>query len=63
MIFEKFTYVRQFFRRELKTIGEVCRFLQLTAQRGWRWITTKFRDPAIARELLNRYILVKNAKV
>lgn len=58
-----FSYIKQFFGRRLRTIGELCRFMQLAAQKGWRWITTRFRDPVIARGLLNKYVLVKNAKV
>lgn len=58
-----FDYVRISFGRGLKTIGEICRFMQLAAQKGWRWITAKFRDPTEARKLLNRYVVVKNAKV
>jgi SRSO17 transposase len=58
-----FTYVEQFFKRGLKTIGEICRFMQLAAQKGWRWITTKLRDPVEARKILKKYVFVKNAKV
>lgn len=58
-----FSYVKQFFKRGLKTIGELCRFMQLAAQKGWRWITAKLRDSLKARKILKKYVFVKNAKV
>jgi hypothetical protein len=50
--------------RPLRTIGELCRFMRLAARRGWRWITRVLRKwPELFREVLNREVVVKNAKV
>jgi len=50
--------------RSLRTIGELCRFMRLAARNGWRWITRTLRKrPGLFREVLNREVLVKNAKV
>jgi hypothetical protein len=50
--------------RPLRTIGELCRFMRLAARRGWRWITRALRKrPELFREVLNREVVVKNAKV
>ena len=50
--------------RPLQTIGELCRFMRLAARNGWRWITRTLRErPELFREVLNREVLVKNAKV
>ena len=50
--------------RPLQTIGELCRFMRLAARRGWRWITHTLRKrPELLREVLNREVVVKNAKV
>lgn len=50
--------------RPLRTIGELCRFMRLAARRGWRWITHTLRKrPELFREVLNREVVVKNAKV
>ncbi|MFH1637879.1 MAG: IS701 family transposase [Candidatus Woesearchaeota archaeon] len=55
--------IQTMFKRGLKTIGELCRFMQIVAQKGWRWIIRKARDPGLLREILNKHVLVKNAKV
>ena len=50
--------------RSLRTIGELCRFMRLAARNGWRWITRLLRKrPELFKEVLNREVLVKNAKV
>ena len=50
--------------RPFQTVGELCRFMQLAARNGWRWVTRKLRErPKLLREVLNREVLVKNAKV
>jgi hypothetical protein len=50
--------------RPLRIIGELCRFMRLAARRGWRWITRALRKrPELFREVLNREVVVKNAKV
>jgi len=50
--------------RPLQTIGELCRFMRLAARNGWRWIARTLRErPELLREVLNREVLVKNAKV
>lgn len=50
--------------RALRTIGELCRFMQLAARKSWRWITHMLRDRLEEfKEILNLEVLVKNAKV
>lgn len=52
------------FNRKLKTIGEGCRYFRLIATKGWRWMKRKMkggRDKL--KDILNRFVLVKNAKV
>ena len=50
--------------RPLRTIGELCRFMQLAARKGWRWITRMLRDRLEEfKEILNKEVVVKNAKV
>ncbi len=51
------------FKRPLNTIGELCRFMKLSAIKGWNWIVRKFRDKEEFRKILNAHVLVKNAKV
>ncbi|MBI4739661.1 transposase [Candidatus Woesearchaeota archaeon] len=50
--------------RPLQTIGELCRFMRLTARTRWRWITRMMPENIEAlKDVLNREVLVKNAKV
>lgn len=50
--------------RALRTIGELCRFMRLAAKHGWRWMTRMLRERLEEfKEILNREVLVKNAKV
>lgn len=50
--------------RPLRTIGELCRFMRLAARKGWRWLTRTLRDRLNEfKEILNREVLIKNAKV
>ncbi len=51
------------FKRGLRTIGELCRFMHYAALKGWRWILRLFQNPNKFRNFLNRHVLVKNAKV
>ena len=49
--------------RPLQTIGEMCRFAQLIAQKSTYWIKKTFCDKDIGAQVLNQLVLVKNAKV
>lgn len=49
--------------RKLRTVGEVCRYLQLVAYKGVRWVRDKLKDPLEAIRTLKRHVFVKNAKV
>jgi len=49
--------------RPLKTIGEMCRFAQLTAQKSGYWMKKVFNDKDSGGRILNQLVLVKNAKV
>lgn len=55
--------IQTVFKRGLRTIGELCRFMKIAAQKGWRWILRKAKEPDLFREILNKHVLVKNAKV
>jgi len=50
-------------KRTIKTIGEGCRFFRLIALKGWRWMKRKARSIEKLREVMNRFVFVKNAKV
>lgn len=50
-------------KRVLQTIGEGCRFFRLVAIKGWRWLKRKARNITNLKEIMNRYVFVKNAKV
>jgi len=50
-------------KREIKTIGEGCRFFRLIAIKGWRWIRRKARSIEKLKDVMNRFVFVKNAKV
>lgn len=49
--------------RPLQTIGEMCRFAQLCAQKSRYWLRNKLSDFSEGRKILNQMVLVKNAKV
>ena len=50
--------------RPFQTIGELCRFMRLAARHRWRWVTRMMREHMETfKDLLNREVLVKNAKV
>ena len=51
------------FRRGLKTIGECCRFFKLIALKGKQWIKRQANKKDKLKEVLNRFVFVKNAKV
>jgi len=50
-------------KRSLETIGESCRFFRLIAIKGWRWLKRKARSVEKLKEVMNRFVFVKNAKV
>ena len=50
-------------KRSLKTIGESCRFFRLISIKGWRWIKRKARSIEKLKDVMNRFVFVKNAKV
>jgi len=50
-------------KRTLETIGEGCRFFRLIAIKGWRWFKKNSRDVIRLKEIMNKYVFVKNAKV
>ncbi len=50
--------------RPLRSIGELCRFMRLVARNRWRWLTRMMRENLEAfKEILNREVLIKTAKV
>lgn len=49
--------------RPLKTIGEMCRFAQLVAQKSNYWLRKTFGDYKLGAKILNQWVVVKNAKV
>lgn len=49
--------------RPLQTIGEMCRFAKLAAQKSKYWLNKTFSKTEMATTILNQQILVKNAKV
>ena len=49
--------------RQLKTIGEMCRFAQLVAQKSKYWLNKIFHNKEMGAQILNQLALVKNAKV
>ncbi len=52
------------FERGLQTIGEGCRYFRLIATKGWRWVKGKAKEGENKlKDILNRFVFVKNAKV
>jgi len=49
--------------RPLQTIGEMCRFSKLIAQKSNYWLKKTFKNLSETRKILNQFVLVKNAKV
>ena len=49
--------------RPLKTIGEMCRFAKLAAQKSKYWMKKTLGDIIEGANVLNQLVLVKNAKV
>jgi len=49
--------------RCLRTVGEVCRYLQLIAYKGVRWIREQLSNPLRFIQMLKKHVYVKNAKV
>lgn len=58
-----FSSIKRILGRGLGTVGEACRFMQLAAEKGWNWITRKTKEPSTFKKILNKHVLVKNAKV
>ena len=50
-------------KRSLETVGEGCRYLRLIAMKGRAWLKRAAEDIQTLKEVLNRYVFVKNAKV
>ena len=56
--------VAKHIERQFQTIGELCRFMRLAAKHRWHWVTRMMRDHMETfKDILNREVLVKNAKV
>lgn len=52
------------FQRTLQTIGECCRYFRLLALKGKRWMKQQVaKGKERLKEVLNRFVFVKNAKV
>jgi hypothetical protein len=49
--------------RSLRTIGEVCRYLQLIAYKGVRWFKDKLKKPIEFIGIMKKHVFVKSAKV
>ena len=49
--------------KPLKTIGEVCRYLQLIAYKGVRWMNIQLAKPIAFIKMLKKHVFVKSAKV
>jgi hypothetical protein len=49
--------------RALQTIGEGCRYIRLLALKGTFWLKQKAKNILEFREIMNRQVFVKNAKV
>ena len=49
--------------RALRTIGEVCRYLQLIAYKGVRWFKARLKDSVGFVKILKKNVFVKTAKV
>jgi hypothetical protein len=50
-------------KRALQTIGEGCRYLRLIALKGAFWLKQKAKNILEFKEILNKQVFVKNAKV
>jgi hypothetical protein len=48
--------------RSLRTVGEVCRYLQLIAYKGMRWIKYRLKDDRGWIRILKKHVFVKTAK-
>jgi hypothetical protein len=46
-----------------RTIGDICRYLQLIAYKGIRWIKRLWNNPVKAIRMLKKLVFVKSAKV
>jgi len=50
-------------KRALQTIGEGCRYIRLLALKGTFWLKQKAKNLVEFKEILNKQVFVKNAKV
>ncbi len=50
-------------KRVLQTIGEGCRYIRLLALKGTFWLKQKAKNLEEFKEILNKQVFVKNAKV
>jgi hypothetical protein len=50
-------------QRAIKTIGEGCRYIRLLALKGAFWLKQKAKNILEFKEIMNRQVFVKNAKV
>ena len=50
-------------KRFLETIGEGCRYLRLIALKGISWLKNKAKNIRELKEIFNKQVFVKNAKV
>jgi len=49
--------------RAIKTIGEGCRYIRLLALKGTFWLKQKAKNISEFKEIMNKQVFVKNAKV
>lgn len=63
LVLNKKQSILKLLKRKLQTIGEICRFFKLLAQKGMRWLKRKSKSIIQLKEIINKYVLVKNAKV
>ena len=50
-------------KRTLETIGEGCRYIRLLALKGTAWVKQKAKNLLEFKDLMNKQVFVKNAKV
>lgn len=50
-------------KRAIQTIGEGCRYIRLLALKGTFWLKQKAKNILEFREIMNKQVFVKNAKV
>ena len=50
-------------QRVIQTIGEGCRYIRLLALKGTFWLKQKAKNILEFKEIMNKQVFVKNAKV